>query len=311
MNQEICKQLIHDFKLPIPIIPELYEYFFNLYNPLFHTLDLYDLLETESKAFESFDDFSQKMYTARSNIIDAISATEAYCKFNDGKNPDFFLPTGVPKYLEKTTHLNFQKGGNVYNPERVNKRYLSIDLEKANFQVLKIYNPDIVFGTQSYAELTNMFFKGEYMAKSKHNRQVIFGNLSPKRQIIVEKYYIGKIVTFLLNKGYFKEDDVCVLNNDEIIVAVNESFDTNICNEIFDEIKKEMGITSHVEVFDLRQVSNKYYVKEKTDGSIDFKGVPSHFFAQVYKSYLGQKLNKNDLAFMYEEQLCHFDSPIE
>ena len=53
-----------------------------------------------------------------------------------------------------------------------------------------------------------------------------------------------------------------------------------------------------------------FFVKEKLDGTVEFKCIPNNFFAQAYKKYKGLELNKNDLAFLHEGCACHFDEPL-
>ena len=68
------------------------------------------------------------------------------------------------------------------------KVFLSIDMKKGNFTALHHYNPAIVGNKDTYEKFLGIFTDKEYFKDSKYIRQVVFGNVNPKRQVTYEKY---------------------------------------------------------------------------------------------------------------------------
>ena len=83
---------------------------------------------------------------------------------------------------------------NIYNNSNTGKKFISIDLKKANFQALRKFNPEIVMNCGHTTILLNISMVTNISKKSKYTRQVIFGKLNPRRTITFEKisyrYYI-------------------------------------------------------------------------------------------------------------------------
>lgn len=71
-------------------------------------------------------------------------------------------------------------------------------MKKANFTALRHYNKDIVGGKDTYEDFLGMFTDENYFKESKYIRQVIFGNVNPKRQITYEKFLMDKVLVKLL-----------------------------------------------------------------------------------------------------------------
>lgn len=59
--------------------------------------------------------------------------------------------------------------------------FFSLDLKKVNYHVLKFYYPNLVLNTHTYEDFIGQFTEFDYIRKSKYIRQVIFGNLNPKK----------------------------------------------------------------------------------------------------------------------------------
>lgn len=312
MKNETYERVIKDYKFPIQLIPKYYEYYFDLYEDLFHTKTTLEtfMRECEKSGMDEIE-YAKYILDTKDKIICAIEESEAYKKFNAQDNPDFFVPKGIPKYSERTSFFDFTRKTDVYLKENEGKAFISVDLEKANFQMCKKYDSNLVLGAESYDEFIRQFIDSDYLIGSKYIRQIIFGNLAPKRQNLMEKYYTGKILSFLTENGFFNAEDIRIYTHDEIVFDSKRFLSEKETQRVYDAIYSEFGLKTHVESYQIKEICNNFFVKEMSDGTITFKGVPSHFFAQVYKKYLNKEIEKRDLAFLFEKQLCYFDEKLK
>jgi hypothetical protein len=312
MDNNIAERVIKDYKLPIPLIPHLYEYYFHLYEPMLKTETIYNMLEHEVKVSgEPQDKYFGYLKKKTDEIIEFIKVLDCYNHFIDANNPDFSTQKGTPKFAEATTDFAFTKQTDVYKPENEGKKFVSIDLEKANYQSMRIYDKKLVLSTDSYEELCKKFINSDYFAGSKYIRQIIFGNLNSKRQATIQKYYTGKILDFLVKNGYFHADAIRVYTRDEIVFNADEFLSDERAKEIYDAIYDEFGLKTHVESYSVHAVYPTYYVKEKSDKSVSFKGVPPYYFSQVYKKYFNISVERNDLAFIFEKNLAYLGRTLD
>lgn len=310
MKTTSYERIISDYKLPIPQIEELYPYFFNLYEPMYKTNTLLNIVRNEMGSFHSEEEYFSYISSVKNNIIDTIKNTEAFSDFNDQNNPKFLKKNGLFSYHEETCNIAFTRRSDVYNAKNANNKYISIDLEKANFQICKKYNKELVLGAEIYGELVGKFTNSRYLANSKYLRQVIFGNLSSPRQMVMEKYYTGKILQFLLDNNAIREKDVKIFTHDEIVLGSNNYLSDIIKNKLYDMIYEEFGLKTHIESYSIELVSD-YFVKKISNGKIRIKGIPLVFHSQVYKKYFNIPITKEDLAFIYEGKKAFFEKTID
>lgn len=87
--------------------------------------------------------------------------------------------------------------GNVYKGDNIGKKYISIDMAKANFSALVHYEKEIgmdsaekSFGQlcgYDYNKFIGHFTDNKFVAESKYVRQYIFGHCCSKRVVNYEK----------------------------------------------------------------------------------------------------------------------------
>lgn len=300
MTENIIKRFIKDFSLPIQVTsPEYFDYFKNLYSSLYDIPTKERWLNEAISQAGSEEKFIDVMSVTRNKIIESIKETEAYNAFIDYNNPDF-LPNGRFAISQEIEGVKFSKSSDIYNHGNADKEFISIDLCKANFQTLKYYNPDIVFGANTYEEFISIFSDFEYLKQSKYLRQVIFGNLNVGRQITIEKFLTSKVLGRILNFGVSAKD-VLVFTNDEIVFRADGYSEDDIRNFVdgFDDINAK------VTKFKLVQIEDKdFYVKELSNGTKTFKKVPVVYFAQAFKKYFGYEIEDRDLLFVYEGRMA-------
>lgn len=294
LTNSLKKRFASDLKLPISIYSEPYfEYFMNLYDKDFQTKEKLKSFEDLLSKFSHPEEFFQNSEKISSSIKDLIANTETYKKLNAfDMNKDFPLDEQV-------------KQQNIYIAPNIGKKLISVDLEKANFNVLKMIGLGKEINVDSYQDLLSKFTNDEYYFISKKIRQVIFGDLNPARQQRIQKFVINNLCKTLKEHG-------CVLSSassDEIIIQ-NQDLSSKDVKEILNNVPEEYKFF-RVEDFFFEKIDGNYDFFVKTTltekgPKTEFKNVPSHVFAQVYKRYIGQETNDYDLLFYHEHFLAQF-----
>lgn len=296
-SNSVRARFIKDFKLPIQLYKKFngfdyFGYFCILYNDQFSIDHKLNLLESAIQSLGTEENFVNEINNTRDKIIKTIKDTAQYKQFCKINMNNFFVKEN--KY-SKT---------DIFKPYNHNKYFLSIDLVKANFQVMKKF--DCVFQSDSYEELVKRFTNNEnfynYFVKSKYERQVIFGNLNPSRQVTIEQFYTRNIFDWLIENKIFEEKQVRVLTHDEIVIET-DCFPQDLSNKIFNATG--LIVTTNLFKINYYEKPVNFYVKELGD-RIEFKSVPIVFFAQVYKEYYNIPLNDYDLRFLYEKKVAQF-----
>ena len=318
-NQELAKRFVSDFKLPISVVYPEYVFM--------HQLELYEdeynsetwwngLWAMIDSAYEGNADlFLKDYYDVRDKIITDTMENPAYKEFTQMDMKQFaFERPNVSK-------------NNVYNGENIGKKFLSVDLSKANFQALKYVNPDIVLGAETYKDFIAKFTSLDYVAMSKYSRQVIFGKLNVDRQITIEKYLINKIYELLTND----ETDILYgltlvsMSNDELIFDANNADSEKVQSEmlkIVSLVKEKLGLDVHTEYYTLKgwqltspsnkQICQTFFEKiDLIDTSTKLVCVPLPFHNIIYKLHHKMELVHDDMFFIYEKMLCRFTDRFE
>lgn len=314
-NRELAKRFISDYKLPIPLINE--EYFFyhlNLYQDDYGSLEKYNqLLDMINKKYDGdCNKFLEDYYNVRDKIITTVMDNEAFHKFNT-------MDMNIFTIKDK---LNITSN-NIYNNDNIGKFFISVDLKKANFQVLNKIDKEILLNSASYKELIEHFTDSEYIANSKYFRNVVFGMMNPKRHITAEKYFITQIYKKVIEEFPYLADKCVSLSNDEIIFKVEFLFynDKLTCHALRRDIQKyakDFGFEVHVEFFHLRaynlvfkesrSVRKTFFMKDYfcTDGKFKLIDVPLQYHSICYKLYKGKDLSEIDYHFDYEGMNARF-----
>lgn len=292
----------------------------------------FDMNDTE------FDNLTHKL-TQR--CIDYVSELPAYKAFDNIEVPVF----DTTKY---DRFPRYSKGLDIYNRNNEGKRFISIDLTKANFQSLTVFDAlfDGKFGGQplTYKEFIENIVFGEgyesnalvqYMTSSKRIRQVIFGNLNPKRQQQVERYMVESLIAELIGQKVLELDDFYAYTTDEIILTDTANvrskardFGTSSCpitkiaeNELvrYDEV--EMPVYVHIEDFILERIEPyDFYVKVDTGTKRVnpwndlitgiLKKVPIVYYLQVLECLHAKPITEEDMMFLYEKVPARFIDPL-
>lgn len=315
LQKHVIERFVSDHKLPIQVTEEPYfSYYLRLYDKDFDTKSKLEMLYETLSKYKSQQEFLDEFYRIRDEIITTLKSTDAYKNFIESNNPDFVkTKTSTPKYdgITECCGVRFSKKSDVYSCVNDGKYFLSIDLAKANFQVLKKYDKDIVFGAETYEELISKFTDLEYVKTSKYIREVIFGNLNCGRQISMQKYYTAKLLEWLIENKYVSVEDVAVFTNDELVIRKESFVEPEKCEELKKLIKEGLDLDVSVESFKLKMIGDKeYFAKELSTGKTKFKAIPAAYYAQVYKKYYNLPITDYDLIFLFEKKIAKFIKPV-
>ena len=195
---------------------EHFDYYINLFSKLEKWKNIKDLIKLYEEAEEKYGDLYEYRLKKSNEIIEYLKNTRAYNELQD----DNLLP-------DLPTTKNFE-----YSED---KKYISIDINKANWVVLKKYDPEFApeLG-DSYEDFISKFDVPEIFNHSKQLRQYIFGNINPKRQGKAQRV----VTQSILNKYNHLNLDIACIKNDEVIYSF-ESFEqveeilTSVDREIF------------------------------------------------------------------------------
>ncbi len=235
---------------------------------IYQLVNLYELAESQHS------DLYQFRMDKSNEIINFIKSTRAFQELNDDNL--------IPDY---PTTKNF-----VYDED---KKYLSVDIRKANWTILKKYDPDFLNELgHSYEDLLDKFNLPEIFHHSKSLRQFIFGNLNPKRQIKSQRV----IIENLLNQYKHLNLEVACVKSDEVIWVID---DNNQLEEILNTLDNNLF---KAKIFTVQRVEdfriNSYYDENWHYLYKEMVGCNGNFFFMNLKKYiLDEKLDIKDLYF--------------
>eukprot|EP01098_Paradermamoeba_levis_P005599 TRINITY_DN2360_c0_g1_i2.p1 TRINITY_DN2360_c0_g1~~TRINITY_DN2360_c0_g1_i2.p1 ORF type:complete len:365 (+),score=126.10 TRINITY_DN2360_c0_g1_i2:91-1095(+) len=201
---------------------------------------------------------------------------------------------------------------NCFNEGNLDKKLISLDLKKGNFQALKYYatyyhkhikgsnsntttsstatatatattgpsnaetsttTPDDEFlQAKSYEELCSKFTSLGPLIQSKFERQVIFGKLHPTKQQAVQKLIMKKILTVLFEKHRLPPSLFLSWSNDEIILEATG----DKYEEYKSMVKKIVEEDEELKAFQIRFEPFEIYKKAFKRENLEFS-----FFAKV------------------------------
>ena len=302
-SKKTLNRFCKDFKIPITIFEEpIFSYQKELYNDYYGLDSKFELLEKEIAKFDTEEQFLENLFTVRDMIITETKKLDAYQEFISMDMNKFAIKSDV-------------SAKDIFKADNVGKTFLSIDLRKANFQALKYVNSDLVFGADTYEDYIDKFTDSEYLKQSKYLRQVIFGNMNPRRQVTVEKYLMKQILDGILNFEFVSDisSNLVSFSNDELIFELSDTKLQTIFDAcVVDALPNfKFSIETRTELFKLSRVGDEpFYIKEFLTGRYEFKGIPKEYFPQVFKKYNNMEICDEDLYFIHNNELCKFVNPM-
>jgi len=300
VKQRFCK----DFNMPFQVVQEpMFSYYIEQLDKHFDTKAKLKMLIEVIETLGGEEQFFAESNRVKTVLIDKITKTKKYISLQNDKLDDY-----------NTSHNVSQR--DIYTMQNINHTFMSLDLVQANFNVFKMYSDELVLGFDTYADLVGSVSQFEYFKKSKYLRQVIFGNLQPKKQQRLQKFVMDNIITVLNSDVGIDMKDFVAASADEVVFSVDPSNVDMFVEMINRKIRSNPLSTSvanwvKVEAFTLKSISSKkFFVKELSSGGVEFKGIQSYFFMQAYKQYTQQPIEKMDKTFYHDGMLATFDKTV-
>ncbi len=305
---ELIKKVIKDYDLPLqPVSSKHVEYALNTFPWIYDYDDAIVCAETWLKETGcSVHEFDNATHRITQNCIDSIQALDSYKQFNE---QEFIAEK--PICIES---IPYYKGLDIYKRNNNSKRFVSIDLSKANLQSFIHGN---VIENMTYEDFLKTYGHADdddlrwYIGGSKHFRQLIFGNLNPKKQQLIEKNLVERILEQLVTKSLISPKDVYGYTTDEIILNWTENV-SELESKFYAPIYMTCGkynIKVHIEDFILKNIEPyDFWVKidPNTLEPYKLKKVPIVYYLQVLKHIYKMDNDEEDLMFLYEKLPCKF-----
>ncbi len=296
------------FKLNIPV-NEHFEYYIQTLSHSFEFRDIVALVNN----YSDFEDWLKengynnvghyKMGYVYELILNHLKSSQAYLKCQEFDYSTF-------KFYERDL-LKIHEGNFM----------LSLDISSANFQAMKIFDQDNELKS-SWKELCDSLKIHPVISSSKSFRQVLFGNLNPKRfQKIQHRNMI--MLAEELEKA-FSMEEVISISHDEIIMNLGEDQKdahqkANMILKAVESIRAQrlekcepwMGLGS--KIFTINKIAKGIYVKTiffLVEDSIveSYKtlfGCPGNMFYMYFKKHiLGKEVEERDCLFSIENRLA-------
>ena len=236
----------------------------------------------------------------KTRVIDHVKENPAYLAFNAMDMDAYKIETRAYK----------QNSVTFYSIDHCDRKWISVDLVKANFNALRSVDLEIVDGCDTYEEFVSRFNESGLDVDLKPLRQVIFGNLNPKRQQVVQKYLLHNLMTEFSEA--FPDVVFHGTTADEFVVEYSEDrlkwLNENIVR--FDEDHKTRYRTEVFELFKLGEPSELGFYKKFDDGSVKLVSTSKIYFAQAYKYLKGSDVVDEDLYFTHENRVAKFLKPL-
>jgi len=296
------------FKLNIPV-EEHFEYYINTLARSFEFRDVVSLVNNYSKFEDWLDknDFHNvghyKMGTIYNSIKNLLTSSEAYQKCQEF---DYSKEKLYSKDQLKMYEGNFM---------------LSLDFSSANFQSMKIFDEKNEMKS-SWTELCESLNVHPMIAASKSFRQVVFGNLNPKRFQNIQHFHMLKLVGEL--EMVFPPENIIFISHDEVVfnLGVEEKIASEMVGFILSavetiKVKRIENSQAWMNVvpiiFKMERISKGIYVKTiymLLDNSIveTYKtlfGCPgSKYYINFKKYILNEEVEDRDCFFSVEHSLA-------
>ena len=310
LSEPLRKHFCKNYNVPIKIFAD--PYFTDrcvLFDEMFKVKEKLQEYIADVNSFVNDQAFLAYNNKAMQSVIDYLKSNTDMNYFSKAEN--------MNKYAIPDKYRNLSSK-DVWKDSCNEKMYVSIDLIKANFQALKHYSKNIFGESDSWEEFLLKFTDKNSMLHSKHLRQVIFGCVNPKRQIIYEKYLMCKILEKI--EPMIKENVIYSLSNDEIILDVGECF-TSKLGTLLDYIRaqiKGLHLSCHINVFSVHKIGKDMYKQTFTKGfsdsvGIKFKKVNHLMMPFVIRKFKEQSPSEDDFVFVNEAgNLCKFlENPLK
>ena len=310
---EITDIIVHTFrkytKLPLPLTKHQ---FVNYY---LDCLDPYTSCRAIFSQFLQDIETHETVFKLNSRIEQVINSIITYIK--EHPSVQTFKDAVFEQEMKLLKSSPYKIHCELYKKENQDRLFISVDIVKADFNIIKYYHPEVFHHLSTWEEFV-VSFLGEKpintLKSSKSIRERIFGlvKLGNKTNSLAE-YFIHKI----LHEMNISPANVITIATDEVVL----SYDQSTFRRLFDRYH---GNFFKVQAFRLVKLPKyDYFVKEHfhpVEGidnqqievtRREFKCVPLNFIMQCIKQYEGQPILEIDRKFSIDsDQVATFDEPI-
>lgn len=302
LKERFCK----DCNIPIKIFQEPY---FKRRLELWDNHSLlsstqYEIFVEELNKYDSEQTYFEDYNRVKDNAIKDIKNSAGYQRFNEVDMNKF------------TVKKEFQKlpCKDIYQPSNDKRVFLSIDMEKANFNALRQYDQGIFNEHDSWPCFIKQYTDNTHICTSKYIRQVILGNCNCKRHITYEKYLMSLVLEAILELETFCIEDVVFFSNDEIVFDITDKGDLDcikwdLKNKDLYQVLTRFPFPLRVEEFKLHKISGcKGYIKMSLWSSVvDIKCVDNEMMPFVLCYLYNIDPIAADGTFIHNGRLCTFN----
>ena len=267
------------FDLHVPSYKD-FEYYKNQYSKLDRWKNIDQLVKLFEEAEEEIEDIFGYKMSKIDEVINYIKSSRSFNELND----DNLIPD-----LPVSKNIDFDEG----------KKYVSIDLKMANWQVFKKYDPDFINELgDTYSDLLNKFQIHPIFHHSKHFRQFIFGNVNPKKQVRAQRVIIENLIKNLPQNNL----NIEFIKWDEVIFSYDDINDIQFLKELnFDKFR--------IKIFNV-ETKDGFRIHSYFDFNVNFiekelVGCNGHKYFILLKKYIvNEPLDIRDLYFRCDGDLA-------
>ena len=265
------------FDLNVPVM-EHFEYYINQLSKTEKFKDIKYLLTLFEEADVNIDNIYEYRMNKSNDVIEFIKSTNAYNEL-----------------CYDNTLIDFPTNKSFQYEEGVN--YFSVDLRSANWVSLKKYDQLNELG-DSYSELLKKFEMPDVFIHSKYLRQLIFGNVNPKKQQRVQRSIMQEEII----RKYSNDFSVECVRSDEVIFKFDKFEEmSKILDSIDNKFRCKIFTVNRVEDFRI----NNIYDRNGNILNREMVGVSGNQFFMKLKQYItGEKLDIKDLYFKNDGKLA-------
>ena len=294
VSEKLKSRFCKDCGIPIKLFKEPYfSKRLALLDDMYGSLGKWNNFKLELEGYEDDKAFLDTYDKVTGQMLDCILTSEGYQSFNS---------EDMNKFSSKMPYAK----SNIYKDTNIGRKFISMDISKANFSSLYQYDKGIFNDATTWEEFVRLFTDSDYIADSKYIRQVVFGNLNPKRQGVYEKFLISQLVDKIKEVDIVDESCIVSVTNDEVVLDITDCENTNAILDIIKVLVESQEVPYHVCMFTLEDLYGVGYLRRFTDNTYELKGVDINFVPMVVRSLQGQALREEDMIFMDRSVLCKY-----
>lgn len=161
LTPELKRRFCKNCNIPISIFVEpFFTDRIKLFSMYYNTMEELQKFVKSIEPYDCEQDYYEHYNKTKDAAINFIKGTEGYEKFN---NMDM-------KEISKAISEIHIPSSDIYKPTNDGKRFISIDMKKANFHSLKAFAPDIFDNADTWEDFMRKFTDDEHIIGSKYVR---------------------------------------------------------------------------------------------------------------------------------------------